>query len=676
VRVVRYAALPVAVSSRLPGESGLPPRLTAVRWLVAAAIGLPIAIMVAIGIVSWRATWAEAERELSRSADAVAEYLLRVFDGHRVAADRVNDLLEHLSNEQIQERERELHLRLARLLPDLPLVQTIAVSRPDGLMLFTANFYPVPPNTRIPDREWIRDLKKPDAPRTHVSKVNIGRLDANLFFGVSRRRYMAIRPAESGDDYDGVINVSIEPNRVAAGFADLVSERSDVVRVIRADGEIITQLPGFSAPLPPFTQQTRPSFFNHATSGRGRAVYQTNRRSDGGEQLVALRAIPGFPIFATVARDAGAITARFWRGFAQHLGLGIPAIVFVAAMAIFASRRAEERDRAQAAARFHAVFDATPAGLAVVDAQCDDIISCNEALAKLIGLPRTKIEGPGQRLGALIRRELMERYHSAVDNARVRGIADPFDVELVSYDRRRVPVRLAMSQLPGDPPRLVVVIQDISDVREAERRRELMMREVEHRAKNTLAVIQAALRLGASAATDAQALALAVEARVAALARSQSLLTSVGPEGASLRDLIEQEVAPFVPAEDDTGAEKLQLEGPEIRINPKAAQALTMTFHELATNAAKYGAFAQANSSARVSWRIADDEMLVLRWTEAGPHSAKGEPARVGFGTRLIDINIVHQLEGRIERHWEATGLLLIARIPVASIQASAPILA
>ena len=103
------------------------------RWLVAAAIGLPLVIMVAIGIVSWRATWAEAERELGRSADAVAQYVLRVFDGHRVGADRVNDLLENLTNEQIQSREQELHLKLARLLPGLPLVQTIAVSRPDGL---------------------------------------------------------------------------------------------------------------------------------------------------------------------------------------------------------------------------------------------------------------------------------------------------------------------------------------------------------------------------------------------------------------------------------------------------------------------------------------------------------------------------------------------------------------
>ena len=69
----------------------------------------------------------------------------------------------------------------------------------------------------------------------------------------------------------------------------------------------------------------------------------------------------------------------------------------------------------------------------------------------------------------------------------------PIDLELASPARRRVPVRMAMSQLPGDPPRLVVVVQDITDVREAEARRELMMREVEHRAKNTLAVIQTAL---------------------------------------------------------------------------------------------------------------------------------------------------------------------------------------
>ena len=105
------------------------------------------------------ASWREAQSELERSSDAVAEYVLRVLEGHRVAADRINDLLENFTNEQIQEREEELHKKLARLLPDLPLVQTIAVSRPDGLMLLTANVYPVPRNTVIADREGSRPEK-------------------------------------------------------------------------------------------------------------------------------------------------------------------------------------------------------------------------------------------------------------------------------------------------------------------------------------------------------------------------------------------------------------------------------------------------------------------------------------------------------------------------------------
>jgi two-component sensor histidine kinase len=98
------------------------------------------------------------------------------------------------------------------------------------------------------------------------------------------------------------------------------------------------------------------------------------------------------------------------------------------------------------------------------------------------------------------------------------------------------------------------------------------------------------------------------------------------------------------------------LQGPEIRVTPKTAQALTMTFHELATNAAKYGAFAQPNGTVYVTWDFSENEMLVLTWKETGGQSL--EPARIGFGTRLIETNIVHQLGGEIERHWEATGLV------------------
>ena len=247
-------------------------------------------------------------------------------------------------------------------------------------------------------------------------------------------------------------------------------------------------------------------------------------------------------------------------------------------------------------------------------------------------------------------------------------MSSPIDLDLVGQEGR-VRVRVAMSSLPGDPPRIVVVIQDIRDLREAEARRELMMREVEHRAKNALAVVQAALRLGASGATDAQALAKAVEARVVALGRSQSLLTSVGREGAPLRELVEQEVAPFLPQRaTETG--RILIEGPPVPVMAKAAQALTMVFHELATNAAKYGALSGAQGSVRVSWRIDEErKLLIFHWEENVPGGTES-PVRISFGSRLIDTNIQHQLGGTLERRWTPAGLCFEAHIPLASMHA------
>jgi hypothetical protein len=270
--------LPTAISGRLPGEQGPSTRVRTLRWLIGLAVAVPSIIIAAIASTSWNAAWLQAENELRRSADAVGEYVLRVLDGHRIAADRVNDLLQYHSNEQMQANEEQLHTQLARLLPSLPLVQTIAVLRPDGLMLLTANVYPVPRDTYFGDREWVQDLKKTDAPMTHISRVNVGRLDRNLFFGVSRRRLMHERPT-NGPAYDGVINISVQPNQVAAGFADLVSESEDVVTVVRSDGEILVRKPGFESPMPPLRAETSPEFFAHVQAQARDGVF-TPRHSE------------------------------------------------------------------------------------------------------------------------------------------------------------------------------------------------------------------------------------------------------------------------------------------------------------------------------------------------------------------------------------------------------------
>ncbi len=660
--------MPVAVSSRLPGERGLAPRLAALRWLAGIAIALPIAIIAALGVIAWYAAWREADRELARSSDAVGEYVLRVLDGHRVAADRVNDLLDHLSNEQIQAQESALHQRLARLLPDLPLVQTIAVLDPDGLMLLTANVYPVPRESYFADREWVRDLKSPQAPRTHISKVNIGRLDANLFFGVSRRRVMAERTGTS-EAYDGIINISVEPNKVAAGFADLVKDPRDKVSIIRTDGEILARWPGFAVPLPPLQPATHPSFFQFVSTGAERGVHvsSTSGESDG---LVAFRRLQDFPVLATVTRERGAIARRWWQNFRQPLAIGIPMVALVTVMAVFAWRRAEELDQAQAAARFHAVFDASPVGLAVVDADTTRVLAANDRLMSLAGNTDHPVT-EGFDLRHVLTPDSAARFNEVM--AKVRGgiACGPVDLDLVSPGHRRIPVRVSCSALPGDPPRIVLVVQDISELRETEARRELMMREVEHRSKNTLALFQAALRLGASGTSDAQELAKAVEARITALERSRSLLATVGEQGAALRDLIEEEVAPFAMRDLDKNEDSLILAGGDVRVTARAAQALAMTLHELATNAAKYGAFSTKTGSVRIAWRHdAERGLLVCEWTERDGPPLEDEGRAVGFGTRLIETSL-REVGGSVARRWQASGLEVEITLPLQQVLAS-----
>jgi two-component sensor histidine kinase len=635
-------------------------------------VSLPAVLLGAIGIVTWYEAWREAERELLRSSDAVGEYVLRVLDGQQVAADRVNDLLRGMSNQQIKELERPLHQQLAALLPDLPLVETIAVLDAKGLLLLTANVYPVPRDAYFADQEWVRDLKQADAPRTHISKVSVGRLDANLFFGVSRRRVM-VGQSGRADDYAGVINISVDPNKLASGFVDLISERGDEVRLVRADGEILSRSPVFAKPLEPLRPATSPWFFKYATAGTWRATYLSTPHPDGTDRLVAIRRISGFPLYATVARERGAIAARWWQGFSVHLGLGVPAIALVAIMAVFASRRAEMADKALSAARFHAVFDASPIGMAVVEADTRQLVAVNGMLTKLAGVTENDLIASGVGLRLLFPAGSMGRVGAEIEAARHQGKSGPIELDLLGAERRRLPVRVSFSALPGEPSRTVMTIEDVSELRETEARRQLMMREVEHRSKNTLAVVQAALRMGASGTNDAQELAKAVEARVAALGRSQSVLTTVGPEGAELRQVIEQEVLPFAPNAVADGSQRFILSGSDTRVTAQAAQALTMAFHELATNAAKYGAFSSAEGIVRISWQIDPQRsMLVFNWSEVNGPEVEERGGRKGFGTRLINTTIEQQLGGKIDWRWSPKGLTVEAGLPLEHVLSGA----
>src|SRR5579871_690606 len=208
----------------------------------------------------------------------------------------------------------------------------------------------------------------------------------------------------------------------------------------------------------------------------------------------------------------------------------------------------------------------------------------------------------------------------------------------------------------GKISRISGVTIDITDRKEAEERQSLLAREVDHRAKNALAVVHAIISL--TKAKDIEQFTSAVEGRIQALARAHSLLSESRWRGANIADLIEEEVAPYR----TTNFERVKISGEPLSLEPSAAQALALAFHELATNAAKYGALSVPPGTVQIAWELRNGQ-LELRWIELGGPPLE-RSASVGFGFRVIRSSIETQLCGTVAFEWPREGLQCVIRIP------------
>src|ERR1051326_242402 len=202
------------------------------------------------------------------------------------------------------------------------------------------------------------------------------------------------------------------------------------------------------------------------------------------------------------------------------------------------------------------------------------------------------------------------------------------------------------------------VTVDITERKLAEERQALLAREVDHRARNALAVVQSIVRLTRADGIDDYM--VAVEGRIRALSRAHMLLSRSRWEGADLHKLVEEELAPY-----RTDDESVAAVGPQTVLQPATAQALALALHELATNAAKYGALSAAAGKVRLNWELEPDQ-LVLQWSETGGPPGFGAGAG-GAGTRVIGASIERQLGGRAAFDWRPEGLHCVLSLPRAA---------
>lgn len=196
------------------------------------------------------------------------------------------------------------------------------------------------------------------------------------------------------------------------------------------------------------------------------------------------------------------------------------------------------------------------------------------------------------------------------------------------------------------------------DRKQAEGEISLLMREVAHRAKNQLTVVASMAKQTARNARSLPAFLDSFQKRLYGLARSTDLLIVGGAAGVELHELVHTQLEPFRPEDD----ERLILSGPPFRLANQAAQTIGMAVHELATNAAKYGAFASRTGRLSVTWSVEDDK-LVLVWREHVTRLRR-RPIKPGFGTEIVDRMLGGTLDAEIDRTFHRDGMECVFRIP------------
>lgn len=350
-------------------------------------------------------------------------------------------------------------------------------------------------------------------------------------------------------------------------------------------------------------------------------------------------------------------------GYCELNGEG-QAIRFPGVLMDIEQRRQIESDLKRREADLALLLDATADGFYAVD-KGGYTTRCNAAFLRMLGFDKEE-DVIGKQLHELI-------HHTHVDGspyphedcpiyhvASTGEMAHVDDEVFYRTDGTSFPVEYWVRPViwQGELQGAVCNILDISERKQAEEAQKLLMRELNHRVKNLFSITAGMIKMTSRHATDVEEMSSSLTGRVMALARAHELISSSitsrpnHEAPSSLRRLVEVVLEPYV--EGRPGV--LDLTGPSVELGPTSTTNFALIMHELATNAAKYGALSAANGKLRVAWDLVGD-VLTLDWTETGGPALAGPPLQNGFGSQLARLSATGQLGGGIEHVWHQGGV-------------------
>jgi two-component sensor histidine kinase len=240
----------------------------------------------------------------------------------------------------------------------------------------------------------------------------------------------------------------------------------------------------------------------------------------------------------------------------------------------------------------------------------------------------------------------------AIEQVKASGVCRTYEKEFIRKDGSLVPVLVGAALFEQSPHEGVAFVLDVSERKQAEARQALLVEELNHRVKNTLATVQAIAAHTLRTAASPERFIEAFEGRLRALSQTHNLLNRSYWAGASLHEVLAQELAPHA-LEDRS---RFRLSGDNVRLGPIAAVTLGMAFHELVTNAAKYGALSVPAGHIQVVWRSDGKGRLKLDWQEEDGPSVQ-QPRCHGFGSRLIEQILASELDGEVHLDFAEKGV-------------------
>jgi PAS domain S-box-containing protein len=289
---------------------------------------------------------------------------------------------------------------------------------------------------------------------------------------------------------------------------------------------------------------------------------------------------------------------------------------------------------------------------AIVSKNLDGIItSWNGGAERVFGY--TAEEAIGQPITILIPQDRQDEERTILTRIRRGEHIDHFETVRQRKYGGLVTISLTISPVKNADGIIVgasKIARDITEQKRARKQIATLAREAEHRSKNLLASVQAAVML--SQADTPKGLKQVIEGRIQALANVHSLFVASRWIGAELSAIATQELAPF----SERGERRVRIDGPQVLLAPNAAQSIAVTLHELATNAAKYGALSSADGRVDLEWTHAADGQFNLRWTETGGPAVQS-PTHRGFGSGIIT-QMIDQLDGKARFDWHTEGLI------------------